>query len=91
MARWSIPARRDLQAQPEYAGREHPDAARRTATQLKKAVESLDAFPQLGREGSVKGTMELVIPGSPYICVYRVRDGRVEILRLLHDRMQCPR
>jgi len=88
---WTLPARRDLQAQLEYIERENPDIVSRIAIQIKKATESLDMFPQIGRNGTVQGTKEFVIPRLPYICIYRQSKGRVEILRLLHDKMQWPR
>ncbi|THB69230.1 MAG: type II toxin-antitoxin system RelE/ParE family toxin [Desulfovibrio sp.] len=90
MARWTLPAKKDLQSQLEYIESENPDVARRVAVQIRTATESLDTYPNLGRDGMVAGTRELVIPKLPFICVYRVREGRVEILRLLHERMQWP-
>ncbi|MGE4557623.1 MAG: type II toxin-antitoxin system RelE/ParE family toxin [Desulfovibrionaceae bacterium] len=91
MPRWSKPALNDLRAQLALIQRENPEAARCVAAQIKNAVESLDSFPQLGRDGAVQGTKELVVPRIPFVCVYRERDGQVEILRLLHERMQWPR
>jgi plasmid stabilization system protein ParE len=91
MPKWTIPAQRDLQAQLEFIERENPDVVTRVAAQIKKATESLDSFPRIGRDGMVPGTLELVIPRLPFVCVYRLRDDRVEILRLLHDRMLWPR
>ncbi len=88
MPRWTTPARRDLEAQFEYIQRENPAIVSHIATLIKKATNSLDTFPHLGRDGVVAGTKELVIPRLPFVCVYRVRDGQVEILRLLHERMQ---
>jgi len=91
MPRWTKPAQRDLLAQLEYIERENPDVVSRIAVQIKKATESLDSFPQIGRDGVVEGTLELVIPRLPFVCVYRERGGQIEILRLLHGRMQWPR
>ncbi|WP_419779888.1 type II toxin-antitoxin system RelE/ParE family toxin [Maridesulfovibrio sp.] len=88
MPRWTKPAQRDLQAQLEYIKRENPDIVARIAVQIRKSTESLDAFPQLGRDGTVSGTRELVIPKLPYICVYRIKNNRVEIIRFLHERMR---
>ena len=91
MPKWTTPAARDLAAQLEYIQRENPGVVAVVAAQIKAATNSLDAFPQLGRDGLVPGTRELVIPRLLFVCVYRVHDGRVEILRLLHERMQWPR
>jgi toxin ParE1/3/4 len=51
----------------------------------------LAQHPLMGREGRVVGTRELVIGGSPFIAVYRVKKTRVEILRLLHGARRWPR
>jgi toxin ParE1/3/4 len=44
----------------------------------------------LGRPGRVMGTRELVIGNLPYIIPYRVRDGEIEILRVLHTARRWP-
>jgi toxin ParE1/3/4 len=44
----------------------------------------------MGRPGRVSGTRELVIPGTPYIVPYRVRGGKLEILRILHATQRWP-
>ncbi|WP_163351865.1 type II toxin-antitoxin system RelE/ParE family toxin [Desulfovibrio sp. JC010] len=88
MPLWTKPAQRDLQGQLEYIKRENPEIVSRIAAQIKKATESLDSFPQLGRDGTVEGTRELIIPKLPFICVYRIKNNRVEIIRFLHERMR---
>lgn len=88
MPRWTRPAQKDLQAQLEYIQRENPEIVSRIAARIRKATESLDAFPQLGRDGTVEGTRELIIPKLPFICVYRIKNEHVEIIRFLHERMR---
>ena len=44
----------------------------------------------LGRPGRVPGTRELVIGGLPYVIPYRMRDGAIEILRVLHTSRRWP-
>jgi toxin ParE1/3/4 len=49
----------------------------------------LRQHPKLGRPGRVKGTRELVISGTPFIAVYRLKGTqRIEIIRLLHGLQQ---
>lgn len=50
----------------------------------------LSANPFLGRAGEIKGTRELVIPATPYIVAYRVRDDHVEILFVQHGAREWP-
>lgn len=90
MVVWTVTAKEDLRGQLEYIARDDPEAARAMAVRIKASCGALGQFSRVGREGMVKGTRELVIPGSPYVCVYRVVQGRVEILRLLHARMMWP-
>ena len=91
MPSWIRPALHDLESQLSYIQRENQDIVSRIAVQIKKATEALDTFPHLGRPGVVEGTRELVFPHLPFVCVYRIRDDRIEILRILHQRMQWPR
>jgi plasmid stabilization system protein ParE len=44
----------------------------------------LQDFPLSGRAGHVPGTRELVVPGLPYIIIYRTTKTAVEILRVFH-------
>lgn len=91
MPRWTINAKNDLKAQLDYIAYDNADAARKLAIIIKSSCTNLDQFPNIGRDGVVKGTRELVIQSTPYICVYRVTAQHVEILRLLHARMKWPK
>jgi plasmid stabilization system protein ParE len=44
----------------------------------------------MGRPGRISGTRELVITGTPFVAVYRVRADAVEILRFLHGAQRFP-
>ena len=87
---WTVQATQDLRAQLTYIAQENPDAAKHMAIRIKVSCSGLDQFPRIGRTGAVKDTLELVVPGTPYVCIYRVIGRRVEILRLLHTRMMWP-
>ena len=52
----------------------------------------LPEHPRSGRQGRVKNTRELVVGGLPFIVIYReqLSEGRIEILRVLHDAQQWP-
>jgi toxin ParE1/3/4 len=74
---WSPLAR--LQEIRTYVARDKPEAAERLATRIAAVVETLRNHPHLGRAGAQPGIRELVIGGSPYIVLYRVRGRRVTI------------
>jgi toxin ParE1/3/4 len=60
------------------------DAAERLATRIVAVVEVLRQHPRLGRAGAELGIRELVIGGTPYIVLYRVRGKRVTISTIWH-------
>jgi toxin ParE1/3/4 len=87
---WAAPALADLHAAGDYIVQENPTAAERMASRVQEAVELLQEHPNLGRPGRLTGTKELVVSGTPFIAVYRVRKGDVQILRLLHHALRWP-
>jgi toxin ParE1/3/4 len=56
-----------------------PDAAERLATRIVSVVEPLLIHPDLGRVGPEPGIRELLIGGTPYPILYRVRVNRIII------------
>ncbi|MGB6687706.1 MAG: type II toxin-antitoxin system RelE/ParE family toxin [Terracidiphilus sp.] len=50
----------------------------------------LKNFPLSGRAGRVRGTRELVIPGTSYIAAYVVQENEVRIAAVLHGRQSWP-
>jgi toxin ParE1/3/4 len=55
-----------------------------------ESIYGLSLFPEKGRAGRVDGTRELVVPGTPYIVVYRLKDTGVQILSILHGARRWP-
>ena len=80
----------NLEAEAECIARDSPAAARRAVTAIQQTVDLLARHPGLGRPGRVEGTRELVVPDTPYIIPYRVREGRVEILRVFYAARKWP-
>lgn len=81
---WSAVARTRLQEIHAYVAMDKPEAAERLAMRIVAVVEALRTHPYLGRVGAEPGTRELVIGGTPYIAIYRVRGKRVTILTIWH-------
>jgi len=88
--RWLRTALANLDAESEYIARDSPAAAARVVTAINRAVQTLSRYPAMGRPGRVTGTRELVVPGTPYILPYRVRNDAVEILRVFHGARKWP-
>jgi toxin ParE1/3/4 len=81
---WSPLARARLDEIRAYVALENPGAAERLATRIVAVVEALRDYPYLGRAGAEPGIRELVIGGTPYIVLYRVRGKRVTINTTWH-------
>jgi toxin ParE1/3/4 len=88
---WSPEALEDLVALREYIERDDPRAARRVCQHILQNVEHLlSRHPEMGRPGRVSGTRELMIPGTPFIVPYRLRDRTIQILRVFHSARRWP-
>ena len=81
---WSPVARARLREIHAFVALDKPDAAGRLATRIVAIVEALKAQPRLGRSGSEPGVRELVVAGTPYVILYRVRGNRVTISTIWH-------
>jgi toxin ParE1/3/4 len=88
--KWLHTALANLDVEAEFIARENPAAAGRVVAAIAGAVEKLRRYPALGRPGRIIGTRELVVPGTPYIVPYRVRNDTVEVLRVFHAARRWP-
>jgi toxin ParE1/3/4 len=88
--RWLRKGLRSLEQAYDFLAQENPEAAIQLVLKIRVATEKLANFPTMGRPGRVEGTKELVILGSPYLVIYRVKGQRVEILRVLHGSRKYP-
>jgi toxin ParE1/3/4 len=87
---WTIPALRDLDQIQDFIAQDSPIAAYRLATELIGRTDTLlTANPNAGRAGRAPGTRELVLSGTPYIVVYRVRK-LVEVVAVVHGAREWP-
>lgn len=74
----------DLQSIHDYIPRNDAAAAKRVIARIETVVKRLSHLPFSGRPGVVLGTRILVVPGLPYVAIYRVRNEVVEIISILH-------
>ena len=79
-----------LLTQLDYIALDKPTAAIDMDERIESQTSLLLDHPNLGRKGRVKGTRELIIAGTPFIAVYRLLGGRIEIFRFLHGAQQWP-
>ncbi len=86
--RWLSRTAEDLEYLHQFIAKDNPELATSEARKVVEAVKRLGDYPASGRPGRVPGTRELVI--SRYIVAYRVKDGVVQILRVLHASRKWP-
>ncbi len=88
--RWTPAAAADLSQISEYLKNRHPRYRRPTIRKLYEAIRSLTDSPAGGRPGRENGTRELLFPPLPYVVVYRLREQRIEVLRIYHVAQDRP-
>ena len=89
--KWLAKALINLTDETDHIANESPASAKACFTHILASVEQLKKHPHLGRAGRVAGTRELVITHYPYIVPYRIKNGCVEILRVLHTARAWPK
>jgi toxin ParE1/3/4 len=87
---WLPRALRRVEQAVRYIEHDKPVAAEEIARRIFECAQRLARFPEMGRAGRLPDTRELVVPNTPFILVYRVREDRVEILTLLHGSRRWP-
>jgi addiction module RelE/StbE family toxin len=85
---WSAFAIADREAVFDYIETDNPQAAIAVDDRIRLSVEGLAQFPEMGREGRIEGTRELVVQRTPYVAAYRIAGDRVQVLRVLHGSQQ---
>jgi len=88
--KWLRKALLNLDREAAHIARENPKSATEFVTHLRQSASVLSMHPHVGRQGRVPGTRELVIAQLPYILPYRVRENRIEILRVFHTARKWP-
>lgn len=89
---WTPHSQIDVRNIRAYIAEHNRAAADRMVLRIVSAGDALVEFPNRGRPTGVPDVRELVIPGTPYLLVYRVEGGLVQILSVWHgaqDRPEC--
>jgi addiction module RelE/StbE family toxin len=86
--RWTDRAIRDLESVHEFVSEHRPGMAPAVVDQIASAIDSLTRHPEMGRQGRVTGTRELVV--APFVVAYKLRRGAVEVLAIVHGARRWP-
>ncbi|MFJ2479993.1 type II toxin-antitoxin system RelE/ParE family toxin [Pseudomonas sp. NPDC087598] len=87
---WLRTALKNLDDEAAYIALENPKAASEFVQAIFASVDHLEQFPASGREGRLPGTREWALADRPYLIPYRVRQGRLQVLRIFHTRQLPP-
>ncbi len=88
---WSPEAINDLVSLRAFIAEDDPAAAQRVVLHVIRSIEQLlSGQPHMGRPGRVPGTRELVVPRTPTIVPYRIRNNRIQVLRVYHGARKWP-
>jgi toxin ParE1/3/4 len=88
---WTLAADTDLESIVAYIAEDNPRAAAGIVMKIIRIVEEhLSQTPAMGRPGRVPKTRELIVPDTPYIVAYRIKDKNLEILRVIHGSRRWP-
>jgi addiction module RelE/StbE family toxin len=82
--RYKRRALRDIERIHDYIAEHDALAARSVVRRIEHSISRLAFLPLSGRPGVVAGTRIVVVPGLPYVAIYRVREEAVEIITVLH-------
>jgi toxin ParE1/3/4 len=88
--KWTPLAEAEASAIHRYIAVDSVAAADRQLDLVLDSIQGLALFPQRGRIGRVHRTRELVVPGTPYIVVYRLKVEGIQILSILHGARRWP-
>jgi toxin ParE1/3/4 len=72
------------------SGRGTQSATRTQSKSISRRIARRQQSKYATRLSCVRGTRELVIAGLPWIVVYRVTGGTIEVVRVLHGAQQWP-
>ena len=89
--RWLLQALLDLDEAEAYIALDNPAIAAEVVVRIIRTVSLLKEQPGIGRAGRVPDTKELVIPNTPYIVPYRVKDDAIQVLRVYHTSRKWPK
>jgi len=82
--RYKARALRHIESIHRHIADHDPTAAGRVIQRILHSISRLERHPFSGRAGAVADTRIVVVPGLPYVAVYRVSGEFVDILAVMH-------
>ncbi len=85
---WGDGARADFEAAVGHLRAQSPAGATRVGERILEAVGLLERFPELAPPSKHRGLRQLVVPRTPYLVIYRIAAGHVEIRAVVHAKQR---
>ncbi|MBS0384102.1 MAG: type II toxin-antitoxin system RelE/ParE family toxin [Proteobacteria bacterium] len=85
---WADSARRDFDNAISFLEERSRAGADRIGERILRVIALLEEFPRLAPASRHRGLRQLVVPRTPYIVIYRVEAGQVEIRAVVHARQK---
>ena len=76
----------DIEWMRRYYTSVFPAGAKKAREHFRACEKNLTQNPLIGQPSAIAGVRELVVARTPFVFVYRVAAGRVEVLRVLDGR-----
>lgn len=86
---WTETALSDLDEIGAYIADDNPRAAETVVRRIVETVAALAHHPRLGPENDDGRTRRLIVSGTPYVAIYRLRE-RIEVLTIFHAARKWP-
>jgi toxin ParE1/3/4 len=77
-------AERDSEDIEAYIAVDNPSAGIDTVLCVSDSIRQLGSYPETGCKRRIADTREWIIPETPFIAAYRIRDNTIEGMRVLH-------
>lgn len=82
--------RDELRDEYRFIRERNPLAASEVRGRIMHSLKRLKEFPRSGRSWRLEGTLELVVPGLPYVVIYRIDGDQVMVVKLFHTSREYP-
>jgi toxin ParE1/3/4 len=86
---WTETATQDLDDIGTYIALDSPRSAENVVRRIVETIAALAYHPRMGKVGRDQTTREIVVTGTPYIAVYRIRE-RIELITIFHTSRKWP-
>lgn len=82
--------RDDVRGEYRFIRERNPAAALDVRGRIMHSIKRLKEFPRSGRSWRLANTWEIVVPGLPYVVIYKIDGDRVMVAKLFHTSREFP-